>query len=105
MRRYEGLVCTDVPQAVGLVAMDRGVLLAESLEEVGLVNLIYVAESLPEKPVESHVGPFLHTALNQHVTDFALVSLADIQFQNLHRALLEVDTVHDHQVNGSPQVN
>ncbi len=70
---------TDVAEPVGLVAMDCCVFLAEGLEEMGLVDLVYVAEPLSQQPVKPHVRPLLHAALNEHVTDFTLMPFTDIQ--------------------------
>lgn len=67
---------TNITELISLVSMNGRVFLHKAFEELLLIELINHAESLTQQPIEPQVGPFLHTTLNDHISNLSQSQLA-----------------------------
>mmetsp|Transcript_79645 Transcript_79645/g.110658 ORF Transcript_79645/g.110658 Transcript_79645/m.110658 type:complete len:268 (+) Transcript_79645:291-1094(+) len=96
---------SDVAQFVGLEPVHRVELDAEGLGESVLIDRVQAAQALcleDEEPVEH----LLHgAAVNEHGAHLLLLTLGNVELQDLVHALLVVHRRHDHEVDGPAQVH
>ncbi len=62
----------DVAQTVRFVTMNGRVVLLKRVFETLVPDTIQLAKTLADKPIESRVGPFLRTTLDDHLHKFNL---------------------------------
>lgn len=81
----------EVTYLIGLMLIDSMEVLDKTLNEVLFVEIIDLTESLRQQSEELLVDPLHHTAFNDHIAQFVLVTFGDICHQDLVSALFEVD--------------
>ena len=96
---------SHIANAVGLIAVDGGILSAETLVELVAEGVGDAAETLAEKAIEAEVGALLTAALQNHVAHLRLLAWLELDLEELVGALLEVDTGHDGEVDLTPQLD
>lgn len=93
----------DVPEPVGVQSVRCVVNVLEDLLELLRVDFVDGAEALGQQAVELLVGSLLGAAVEEHVAQLALLARLQLHPHQLVRALLEVQTRVDRQVNRAPQ--
>lgn len=93
----------DVSQSVRVESVRRVVNVLEDLLKLLGVHLVDGAEALRKQTVELLVSSLLGAAVEKHVTQLALLARLQLHLHELVRALLEVQTRVDGEINRSSQ--
>ena len=95
----------DVAQPVGLVAVDRVVVIGKRLLKQLCPQPIQLRKALASQAIELGISALLRAALDDHGRKLRLLAGGQIDLHKLVAAFLKVDARHDGQVDGAAEVD